>query len=407
VAHDGPGAALLPVETALARILESAEPLDRESVPLAAAPGRVLAKAVAARLTQPPFNASAMDGYAVRAADAATPGARLTLIGQSAAGHAFEGSVAPGQAVRIFTGAPVPDGADAVLIQENATHDGDSVRVDEPVRQGQNVRPAGFDFKTGETVIGAGALVSPRHIALAAASGRASLEVVRRPKVAILATGDELVLPGMTPAPSQIVSSTPPALAAMVSAAGGAPGFLGIAKDTLEDLRRHLANALDADIVVTIGGASVGDHDLVHKALADRGVTLDFWKIAMRPGKPMMFGRKGMQRFIGLPGNPVSALICAEVFLMPLVRRLAGRAEAGRMRAVALGSAIEANGPRKHFMRAKLGCAADGTETVTPLSSQDSSLLFTLATADALIVREPDAPAAKAGEEVDVMGFGV
>lgn len=407
MAHDASSGALLAVETALARILDGAASLDWENVPLAQAAGRVLAREVSARLTQPPFNASAMDGYAVVAADAGAVGARLEVIGQSAAGHAFDGCVAAGQAVRIFTGAPVPDGADAVLIQEDASRDGDTVIVNEAVRAGQNVRPAGFDFKAGDRVMAAGARVSPRHIALAAASGRASLDVVRRPKVAIMATGDELVLPGVTPAPAQIISSTPPALAAMVSAAGGAPGFLGIAADTLDDLARHLAKARDADIVVTIGGASVGDHDLVHKALADKGVTFDFWKIAMRPGKPMMFGRKGAQRFVGLPGNPVSALICAEVFLMPLVRRLAGRAETGGLRRVALGSAIEANGPRKHFMRAKLGRSPDGAETVTPLSSQDSSLLLTLATADVLIVRAPGAPAAQAGEAVDVMGFGV
>ncbi len=397
---------LLAVEAALQRILADAAPLEPENVPFHAAAGRVLAAPVVARLTQPPFNASAMDGYAVRAADAAV-GATLKVIGQSAAGHAFEGTVEPGTAVRIFTGAPVPGGADAVLIQENSARDGEMVSATEPVRAGQNVRPAGFDFTAGDALIAPGALITYRHIALAAASGRASLDVVRRPKVAILATGDELVPPGTTPAPSQIVSSTPPALAAMVTAAGGAPGLIGIAKDTVEDLNRHLAKARDADIVVTIGGASVGDHDLVHKALSAQGVTLDFWKIAMRPGKPMMFGRKGRQRFIGLPGNPVSALICAEVFLLPLVRRLAGGTAETAMRRVVLGGPIEANGPRKHFMRARLGRTDDGIETVTALPSQDSSLLFTLATADALIVREPGAPAVEAAEEVDVMGFGV
>jgi molybdopterin molybdotransferase len=346
-----------------------------------------------------------MDGYAVRAGDVSV-GGRLTVIGQSAAGHAFAGEVAPGTTVRIFTGAPVPDGADAVLIQENATREGDAMVANESVRAGQNIRSAGFDFKAGETLIAPGAVVTARHIALAAAAGRASLDVVRRPRVAILATGDELVPPGVTPAPAQIVSSTPPALAAMIASAGGAPGIIGIARDTIEDLMVHLARTSDADIIVTIGGASVGDHDLVHKALGNLGVTLDFWKIAMRPGKPMMFGRKGRQRFIGLPGNPVSALICAEVFLTPLVRRLAGGMAETTLRHVALAGAIEANGPRKHFMRAVLGRSADGSVSVAALPSQDSSLLFTLATADALIIRAPGAPAAMAGDEVEVMGFG-
>ncbi|MEZ5923652.1 MAG: molybdopterin molybdotransferase MoeA [Hyphomicrobiaceae bacterium] len=399
------GAGLLAVEAALRRILEGAAPLEAENVPFHAAAGRVLARPVIARLTQPPFDASAMDGYAVRAADAAV-GARLEVIGQSAAGHAFEGKARAGEAVRIFTGAPMPDGADSVLIQENATREGEGVTVNVAVETGQNVRPAGFDFKAGDTLIAPGVLITPRHIALAAAGGRASFEVVRRPKVAILATGDELVAPGTTPEPSQIVSSTPPALAAMVTAAGGAPGLLGIARDTLDDLARHLARSRDADVVVTIGGASVGDHDLVHKALEAQGVALDFWKIAMRPGKPMMFGRRGGQRFIGLPGNPVSALICAEVFLMPLVRRLGGGTAETALRQVKLGAAIEANGPRKHFMRAKIVRTADGAETVAPLSSQDSSLLYTLAHADALIVREPGASAAGVGAPVDVMGFG-
>ena len=396
---------MIEFDEAQALLAATIRPLTTETLGLTEAGGRFLAEAVHAAVSSPRRDVSAMDGYAVRAADAVV-GATLRVIGQSAAGHAFEGSLEVGTAVRIFTGAPVPNGADAVLIQENATREGETVVATEPVRAGQNVRPAGFDFKHGDTLIAPGARITARHIALAAASGRASLDAVRRPKIAILATGDELVPPGSTPAPSQIVSSTPPALAAMVTAAGGAPGLLGIAKDTVEDLDRHLAKARDADIVVTIGGASVGDHDLVHKALQSQGVTLDFWKIAMRPGKPMMFGRKGRQRFIGLPGNPVSALICAEVFLMPLVRRLSGGMAETAMRRIALGEPIEANGPRKHFMRAQLRRSADGAETVTALPSQDSSLLFTLATADALIVREPGAPAANAGDAVDVMGFG-
>jgi molybdopterin molybdotransferase len=397
---------LLAVEAALARMLDGAAPLDVENVPLTAATGRTLAVPVVARLTQPPFNASAMDGYAVRAVDAAAAGVRLEVIGQSAAGHVFEGWVEDGTAVRIFTGAPVPLGADTVLIQENVTREGDTIVAREPVRVGQNIRPAGFDFRAGDTLIARHVQLTPRHIALAAASGQASFDVVRRPRVAILATGDELVPPGVMPATSQIVSSTPPALAAMVAAAGGAPALLGIAGDTIDDIVSHLAKADQADIVVTIGGASVGDSDLVAEALGRLGVALDFWKIAMRPGKPMMFGRRGGQRIVGLPGNPVSAMICAEVFLMPLVRRLAGGTAETALRRVALGQAIEANGPRKHFMRAKIGRTAAGSEIVTALPSQDSSLLAALAAADVLIVREPGAPAAGEGEEVDVIGFG-
>jgi molybdopterin molybdotransferase len=401
-----PAAGLLSVEAALVRVLDGAAPLAAESVPLRAAAGRILAADVAARLTQPPFPASAMDGYAVMSDDLAAPPVSLALAGQSAAGHAYEGRVTPGTAVRIFTGAPVPDGADAVLIQENVTPEGARVLANERVAPGANIRPAGFDFTVGQALMAAGTRLSARHVSLAAAAGHAALDVVRRPKVAVLATGDELVPPGIAPAASEIVSSTPPGLAAMIEAAGGEAMLLGIARDRIDDLVAHLQLAAGAQVVVTIGGASVGDHDLVHKALHQLGVGLDFWKIAMRPGKPMMFGRKGAQRFVGLPGNPVSAMICAEVFLLPLVRRLAGGTPGTLTRRVALGAALEANGPRKHFMRAKLGRSAGGAETITALPSQDSSLLLTLAHADALIVRAPNASAAEAGEEVEVMGFG-
>ena len=394
----------LSVADALARILDGVEPLACERVAIAAAQGRVLTAALAARHTQPPFDASAMDGYAVRAADVARVPARLRVTGESAAGRGFGGTVAAGEAVRIFTGAPVPDGADAIVIQENTTRDGDIVVVGEAGLDPGYIRQRGFDFAQGQVLMQPAGRLNARQIMLAAAMGHGEVPVRRRPRVALLATGDELVLPGITPGPDQIVCSNPFGIAAMVEGAGGAARFVGIAKDTREHLKASLHEARDADIVVTIGGASVGDHDLVGPVLRELGMALDFWKIAMRPGKPLMFGTLGARRVMGLPGNPVSSMICTRVFLVPLIRRLLGLADQEFARRTArLMTDMPANGPRQHYARAVLETGADGEARVRPVRSQDSSLIATLAEADALIVQPPHGPKWPAGTRVEVL----
>ncbi len=394
--------ALLSVEEALARILAKARVLDTEDVALIGLAGRVLAADVVARLTQPPFDASAMDGYAVRAGDVTALPATLNLIGESAAGHAFDGAVGPGQTVRIFTGAPVPQGADAIVIQENTQADGTRIRVVEGSPDPVHIRRRGGDFSQGQSVLTKGHRLTARDILLAAATGHASLVCTRRPRVAILATGDELVEPGQTLRPDQIVSSNPYGLAAMLTAFGAEAILLGIARDTLDSLAEKLATAADADILITIGGASVGDHDLVIPALKAAGMTLDFWKIAMRPGKPMIFGHREQQIILGLPGNPVSSMICARVFAVPLVMTMLGLpAEAAHPVPATLIAPLEANGPRAHYMRARR--AGNNAAGVLPVSSQDSSLIAPLATADCLIVRPARAPALPAGAKVDTL----
>ena len=393
--------ALLPVEDALGRILAAAPRLAAADVALGDVAGRVLAQDVAARLTQPPFNASAMDGYAVRAADVQTLPATLRKIGESAAGHGFAGTVGHGETVRIFTGAPVPDGADAIVIQENVQADGDAITVVAGAPDPAHVRKRGFDFDEGQVGLTSGQRLTSRDVLLAAAMGHAALVCVRKPKVALLATGDELVAPGETPRPDQIISSNPYGLAAMIKAFGGEPRLLGIARDTLECLSEKLATAEDADILITIGGASVGDHDLVIPALQAAGMTLDFWKIAMRPGKPMIFGRRSGQIVLGLPGNPVSSMICARVFAVPLIARMLGQPDAvtGTTPAI-LAAPLGANGPRAHYMRARRVALDDGSVGVAPIASQDSALIAPLASADCLIVRAPGADALPAGAPV-------
>ena len=390
----------LSVEEALARILTGVAPLESEQVSLINAHGRILATDVAARLTQPPFAASAMDGYAVRIADIATLPAILSVVGEAAAGSAYHHTLKPGEAVRILTGAPVPEGSDAIVIQENADRDGPSLTVREGRPDADHIRPKGGDFTEGQILLPAGRTLDARALTLAAASGHASLPVHRRPRVAILATGNELVPPGTLPGPSQIVSSNPIGLAALVRAFGGEPVLLGIAPDNFADLTGHMLRARDADILVTTGGASVGDHDLVRPAFEQLGVKLDFWKLAMRPGKPMLFGRLGPLRLLGLPGNPVSALITARVFLAPLIFALLGKpASATAPQMANLDSPLEANGPRQHYMRAVVN-SEGGSPTISPAINQDSSLLVPLARANALIVRLPHAPAAGKGTSV-------
>jgi molybdopterin molybdotransferase len=399
--------AALTVEEALGLIIAGVTPLEAESVDLLAAQGRILAAPLVARLTQPPFDASAMDGYAVRAADTARLPARLRLVGQSAAGHAFTGKVGAGEAVRILTGAPLPEGADTIAIQEEADRDGDTLLVraiDRPGVAGDNVRKRGGDFHAGAVLLDAGRRIGAREITLAAASGHAALSVRRKPRVAILANGDELVAPGATPGPSQIVASNSHGLCAMAAAAGAEPILLGIARDTYESLEAHLARAEGCDVLVTIGGASVGDHDLVQAALKRRGLDLAFWKIAMRPGKPLMFGRLGDMRVLGMPGNPVSALVCGRIFLVPLLKRLLGDASPDLEPETAILCAdVESNGPREHYMRAMLERRPDGQLVATPVPSQDSSLLSPLARAGCLLVRPIGAPAAAAGSPVPIL----
>ena len=396
--------AALTVDEALARVLDGAEATGPQRVAIEQACGRTLALPLGALLTQPPFDASAMDGYAVRAADVATLPASLTVIGEAAAGHPFPRRVGSGEAVRIFTGAPVPAGADAVVIQENAARDGAKVVVRAGRVEAGHVRARAIDFRAGDILLEAGRPLGAREVTLAAAMGHGEVPVRRRPRVAILATGDELVPPGSRPGPGQIVASNHLGVGALAEAAGAEVFQLGIARDTREDLAAHFARAEDADVLVTIGGASVGEHDLVAPVLEARGMTLSFWKIAMRPGKPLMFGRLGGSRVLGLPGNPVSALICARLFLVPLIHRLLGRPEeSARPLEARLAVALEPNGPRQHYMRAISKPCADGLPQVTPVRSQDSSLLSPLAEADCLLIRPPHAPAAAAGSPVPIL----
>jgi len=395
--------ALIPVDEARARILKAVKPLPPEMVKLEQALGRVLAKPVKAVRHQPPFDASAMDGYAVLAADVANAPATLKLIGLSAAGHAFPGRLKRGQCVRIFTGAPVPKGADAVVIQENTEADGKNIAVLQPVKPEQNIRFAGLDFRKGEALLPAGLMLGARDIGLAAAANAPKLAVRRRPVVALIATGDELVLPGGKPRADQIVSSNSHALAAMAEHLGATVINLGIVKDDLKATERVIARAAKADILVTTGGASVGDHDYVQEALKNSGVAIDFWKIAMRPGKPFMYGRRKGQHVLGLPGNPVSSLVCARLFLKPLIDALLGLPTGDELVEARLGASMKENDSRQDYVRATLVEAADGTRTATPFNKQDSSMQRTFRDAQALIVRPPFAKVARQGDVVNIL----
>ncbi|HJZ22283.1 MAG TPA: gephyrin-like molybdotransferase Glp, partial [Bradyrhizobium sp.] len=345
--------ALMPVTEALAAILAGAEPLAEEMVALDAAHHRVLARDVAALRTQPPQAMSAMDGYAVRSTDAADVTAQLKVIGEVAAGRPFGKPVGPGEAVRIFTGGVIPDGADAVIIQEDTVVDGNRIAITEAAIRGRHIRPAGIDFREGDVLLAEGKLLTDRDLSLAAAMNYPALPVRRRPKVAVLATGDELVMPGSTPGPGQIVYSNGYALRALARAEGADTVDLGIAADTIEATTQGIRRARDsnADILITTGGASVGDHDLVKASLEAEGVTMAFWRIAMRPGKPMMHGRLGGMRVIGLPGNPVSSYVCAYLFLVPLIRALSGRSHIHhRSETAILGRDVVANDQREDYL---------------------------------------------------------
>ncbi len=391
---------LLPVDEAVARIIVGAAATPSDYVALAEAAGRTLAEPLKARRTQPPFDASSMDGYAVRAEDTAKVPATLKLVGMSAAGHRYDGTVGEGEAVRIFTGAPVPPGADAILIQENAeAHEDDTVTA-RAAATGRHIRRAGLDFRENALLLEAGRRLGMRELSLAAAAGHAHLTVRRKPVVAIIATGDELVAPGAVPTPDQIFASSSSGLAAYVDALGGRPHDLGIVRDDRGAITRTIeqALALPADVVLTIGGASVGDHDLVQEALKQAGLTLDFWRIAMRPGKPLMYGRIGETRVLGLPGNPVSSLVCAILFLRPLIAALLGEKQHDPTESATLGGDLPENDARQDHIRARLATRRGELPAAIPLPLQDSSMLSALATADCLIVRPPHAPAAKAGE---------
>ncbi|HEY6631101.1 MAG TPA: gephyrin-like molybdotransferase Glp [Rhizobiaceae bacterium] len=396
---------LLPVDDAIARLLSGAEPGPAEIVPLADAAGRVLAQPVKALRTQPPFPASAMDGYAVCAADVANVPARLTVIGVAAAGKLFPGSVGSGEAVRIFTGAPVPDGADTIAIQENVRKlDGNAIEVFETVRANRHIRAKGLDFATGDTLLAKGRVLDAAALSLAASANHPALPVLPQPLVAIIATGDELLPPGSEPGPDQIISSNSFGVAAIAREAGARVLDLGIAPDRTEAISALVRRALDAraDVIVTLGGASVGDHDLVHAALTSLGMNLDFWKIAMRPGKPLMFGRLGATRCIGLPGNPVASLVCSQLFLGPLLAKLGGRPHDDHIADAVLGAPMAANDLRQDYVRSRLARTADGL-VATPFSVQDSSMLKLLADSGGLVVRAPLAPAANAGDPCRVL----
>lgn len=397
--------ALVPVAEALQRLLDGVEPLPPESVALHDAFGRVLAQPLTARRTQPPFDASAMDGYAVMADDVSTAPARLAVIGAAPAGRGFAGTVERGQTVRVFTGAPLPAGADTVVIQENVRATGNGViEVLEPASPGRNVRKAGLDFAEGDTLLEKGRLLDPAALSLAASANYTQVPVVGQPLVAIIATGDELMPPGAELRPDQIISSNAYGVAGAARSVGARALDLSIARDSREAIAALVRKAVaaGANVIVTLGGASVGDHDLVHDVLTGEGMTLDFWKIAMRPGKPLMFGRMGDVRCVGLPGNPVASLVCTQLFLKPLLARLGGRDFAQDIRDARLAVPMAENDQRQDYVRAVIGDGPDGP-TATPFSVQDSSMLRMLADANGLIVREPFAPAAEAGDACKVL----
>jgi molybdopterin molybdotransferase len=394
---------MLEVDDAVALVVAGFAPLPAEVAGLETALSRVLAEDVRARLTQPPAAVSAMDGYAVRAADTAPTPRRLRIVGRSAAGAGFEGTIGAGEAVRIFTGAPLPEGADAVVIQEDTTADGESVTPGAAAEPGRFVRPAGLDFGEGEVVLAAGRRLTPRDVALAAAANVPWLKVRRRPRVAIVATGDELAMPGEPLRPGRIVNSNGLLCAGQVRTFGAIPVDLGIAADDEEALVAAVTAARGCDLLVTLGGASVGDHDLVRPTLAKLGFDLALYKVAMRPGKPIMFGRLGDLPVIGLPGNPVSVGVGGAVFLRPVVHRLSGVEPVSRIFPARLGRDLAANDARQDYLRARLVRDPDGTLVARPFDRQDSAMLRLFAEADGLVVRPPHAPAARAGDRVPVL----
>jgi molybdopterin molybdotransferase len=398
--------ALLSVVDALALVLADAAPLPAEQAPLTEACGRVLAHDLAALRTQPPADISAMDGYAVRAADVATAPAELAVIGEVAAGRPSDRAIGAGEAARIYTGGVMPRGADTVVIQEVASRKGDRVCIRRPEAKGSNVRPVGLDFEAGAVLLAEGRRLTARDIALAAAMNHATVPVHRRPRMAVFATGDELVSPGTKPAAGQIVASNNVALLAAGRQEAAEVSDLGVVADRLDATVAAVRRAREegADVLVTSGGASVGDYDFVQQAFAAEGIALSFWKVALRPGRPLMHGRLGAMQVLGLPGNPVSSFVCTVLFLIPLLRRLAGRNDLTvPLEEAVLGCPLAANDERADYMRAGLAVSADGTRIATPFGRQDSSMLAPLAKADCLVVRAPFTAAAPAGAPCDIL----
>lgn len=388
---------MITVSQALEALFDLVTPLDIEHVPLREANGRVLAETQFATRTQPPFAASSMDGYAVKSTEVGDD-TMFKVIGEAAAGHAWDGTVGAGQAVRIFTGAPVPLGADFVVIQEDTTRRGSLITLGRDIKPKDNIRPAGVDFIQGDPLF-APRILQPADIALLASMNIAQVPVHRRPSVALISTGDELVMPGQTPEPDQIIASNTFGLAAMLENLGAQARILPIARDNESSLRAAFGLAQGADLVITIGGASVGDHDLVAPVAAELGMEQSFYKVAMRPGKPLMAGRLGEMAMVGLPGNPVSAMVCGTVFVAPMIRVMLGLGKAAApQRSVPLSAALDANGPREHYMRGFADAAG-----VRSADQQDSSLLSVLSQSNVLIVRPPNDPAREIGEIVSVV----
>jgi molybdopterin molybdotransferase len=397
---------MLSVAEALAKVTGGVERVSAEQVALPEALGRVLASDVAARLTHPPVAVSAMDGYAVRAAAVADVPATLKQIGESAAGSGFAGSVGPGETVRIFTGAPLPDGADTIIIQEVTDADGETITIKESAKEGHFVRPAGLDFSEGEILLKAGRVLTARDLGLAAAMNVPWLDVRRRPRIAYTATGDEVVMPGDPLGPDQIISSNSVALGAYIETLGGTPVNLGIARDSEDSLRQVFEGARGMDMLITMGGASVGDYDFVRKVLSAEGMDLEFYRVAMRPGKPLIFGHLSGVAVLGLPGNPVSAGVTSAIFLQAAMAKMLGLDDTVTAPTALLGRDLDVNDFRQDYLRATLANDADGNLVATPFERQDSGMMARLAQADCLIVRPPEAPAASKGERVDIIMLG-
>ena len=399
---------MLSVNDALARIVGAFAPLATETISVADGAGRVLAEPVIARLDQPSADLSAMDGYAVIGADCASLPVTLNVVGSAPAGGSYDHPLGGGEAVRIFTGGPLPAGADTIVIQENTRVDAPGgVTILEGASPGRHIRRKGLDFSRGAEGVAAGSVLTPRDVALAAAMNVPWLNVWRRPRVAILATGDELVMPGEPVGPNRIVSSSGLAVAALVKAWGGEPTVMGIARDDRAVIGRHVAAAKRFDLLVTLGGASVGDHDLVQEVLQAEGFSLDFWRIAMRPGKPLMFADTPGCKALGLPGNPVSTLVCALLFLRPAIRRMSGLpGDPVATTTAILAVDVGANDTREDYVRATLSRDDTGALSVTPFKVQDSSMLGIMARANGFIVRPAHDPARRAGDAIKVVDFG-
>ncbi|MFI0395002.1 molybdopterin molybdotransferase MoeA [Paracoccus jiaweipingae] len=390
---------MISVTEALEKVLALAPAAHPRTVGLDQALGRVLLEPAQSRMVQPPFNSAAMDGYALRDADA-RQGARLTVIGEAAAGHPWQGQPRPGTAIRIFTGAPVPDGYDRVVMQENTLREGDDITLTD-AGGNTHIRARGSDFSTG-SMLAAGRVLNAGDLALLAAMNVPQVSVARAPRVAVLATGDELVPPGDTPSPGQIICSNDLAVAALARQAGAQADLLGIARDNRDSLHDKLTRAADYDLIVTIGGASVGDHDLVGQVATDMGLERSFYKIAMRPGKPLMAGRLGRAVMLGLPGNPVSSVVCGLIFMQPLLRAMQGGTPMAVTRRARLAHDLPPEGPRQHYLRAQRQTGPD-LEVISPFTDQDSARLGLLSQADSLLIRPANDPARKAGDIVEYL----